>query len=150
MSEDYTKEFIELERNITSFFREMRTRHIIGADLFNLSVPQFVCIWTISKMEKVKMSDIADILALSYASATNLINKLSQAKLINRYDDPQDRRVVYVELSEKGKELTDNLRSKHIARFNEWYSNASKEKRAHLMNGLSILTEIWKDFKIEG
>lgn len=149
MNEDYTSEFIKLEKNITNFFKEMRTRHILGAEVLSLSVPQYVCIWTISKMEKVKMSDIADILALSYASATNLINKLSDAKLINRYYDPNDRRVVYVELSEKGKELTDKLRNKHIDHFNDWYSKASKEQRDHLMNGLSILTEIWKDFKLE-
>ncbi len=141
MTEVYTEEFIKLERTIGDFLRKIRTRHIKDSHELGLSVPQFTCIWIISKMGRVKMSEVADVLALSYASATNLINKLSDSGFTERYDDPKDRRIVYVELTEKGKNLTDQIRNKHIVSFNKWYSKASEKEKEYILNGLNCVID---------
>ncbi|MFN8673075.1 MAG: MarR family transcriptional regulator [Candidatus Sericytochromatia bacterium] len=139
MTKNYIAEFERLEKNISNFMKEMRIRHIKGAEEFGLSVPQFVCIWTISKIGKVKMSDIADVLALSSASATSLVNKLCDLDFLTRYDEPSDRRVVYVELTEKGRNLTNTIRNRGIENFNNWYSKSTTKEKEHLENGLNCI-----------
>ena len=52
-----------------------------------------------------------------------------------------DRRIVYVELTEKGKNLTDQIRNKHIVSFNKWYSKASEKEKEYILNGLNCVID---------
>lgn len=92
----------------------MKEQHVRASSEAGLSMPQFVCLWIMSKLIYTKMSDLANTLSLSYASATNLINRLVESGLVNRYDDPDDRRVVIVELTDKGREITNKVRKGEV------------------------------------
>ena len=86
--------------------------------------------------EKTTMSDIADYFHIELPSATSLINKLSDQKLVKRNEDPNDRRLVRITLINKGKDLlqqTMNDRRKTMEKMLSYLSE--KEKR----NLLSIL-----------
>ena len=125
--ENYPLYILEFEKTIGNFFRIMKERHVNDAASINMSMPQFFCLFVISKVGQFKMSDLADHMSLSYASATNLVNRLSDAGLVKRFDSPDDRRVVVVELSEKGKELMAGIRSKHLNHLTKKCENLSEE-----------------------
>jgi DNA-binding MarR family transcriptional regulator len=144
MDEDYPSYVRELEHMLISLFRGMKEQHVQDAAELKLSMPQFVCLWVISRMGKFKMSDLATYLALSYASATNLINRLVDSGLVTRYDDPDDRRVVIVELSNKGKEITSLIREKHLKKLMENCEKISHEERDTMLKGLLTLTNVVK------
>ncbi len=142
IDEEYPSYIRELEHLLISLFRSMKEQHVQDAAELKLSMPQFVCLWVISRMGKFKMSDLAIYLALSYASATNLINRLVDSGLVNRYDDPDDRRVVIVELSDKGKEITSLIRQKHLKRLMENCEKLSQDEKDSMLKGLSTLTNV--------
>lgn len=140
--EDYPRYILELESKISMFFRAIKDRHVHDAAETDISMPQFFCTWILSKCGKQKMSELASNLSLSYASATNLINRLSESGLVNRYDDPEDRRVVMVELSDKGREITDSIRKRHVSEMKEKCEALSKNEIETLLNGMDILIKI--------
>lgn len=139
---NYPPHVLELENKLASFFRTMKERHVQDAAQTDMSMPQFFCLWIISKCGKLRMSDLATNLALSYASATNLINRLSEAELVNRYDDPEDRRVVIVELSKKGKDLTESVRTKHMNEMMDKCTKLNHEQIDIVLKGMDILIDI--------
>jgi len=144
MKKKYPEYIYELEDLLTQIFRNLKENHVKDAFNVNLSMPQFICLFIISKIGKMKMSDLASYLSLSYASATNLINRLVESNLVNRYDDPLDRRVVMVELTDKGREITDSIKEKHRETFYNNCSKLSNNQIKTLIDGLNILVKIIK------
>lgn len=145
--ENYPQYLLELEQYIGRFFRTMKERHVDNAAYVNMSTPQFYCLWVISKHDKFKMSDLANHLSLSYASATNLVNRLSDADLVNRYDDPDDRRVVIVEVNEKGREVTEMIRKKLLDALMGKCQALSEEQRNDMIKGFECLVNIMEQIK---
>ena len=136
---------LDFEDKMNRFFKSLKCHLSSKAADANMSLPQFHCIFIISKLGKVKMSDLAQFLSLSYASATNLVNKLCDDALVNRYDDPSDRRVVFVELSEKGREITSTLRNKDLNFFMDKMNKITEKDRKTLLEGISILVKMLEE-----
>lgn len=61
----------------------------------------------VSRQECCPMSGLADMICLSLSSATGLIDRLVNKKLVKRDRSSEDRRVVQVELTEQGRELNE-------------------------------------------
>jgi DNA-binding MarR family transcriptional regulator len=62
----------------------------------------------------VKPSEAAKELNVTLAAVTHYINSLEGQGLVVRTPSPDDRRVVLVSLSERGKETVDSLRKIHL------------------------------------
>ncbi|MBS5368025.1 MAG: MarR family transcriptional regulator [Longibaculum muris] len=75
----------------------------------NISYETYFCLLILKKGGLVKMSEIARDLRLSKQQATQMIDKLYQHGMIDRQDDPQDRRSILIGINDKGKQfLIDN------------------------------------------
>lgn len=75
----------------------------------NISYETYFCLLILKKGGLVKMSEIARDLRLSKQQATQMIDRLYQHGMIDRQDDPQDRRSILIGINDKGKQfLIDN------------------------------------------
>lgn len=75
----------------------------------NISYETYFCLLILKKGGLVKMSEIARDLRLSKQQATQMIDKLYQHGMIDRQDDPQDRRSILIGINDKGRQfLIDN------------------------------------------
>jgi DNA-binding MarR family transcriptional regulator len=109
---------------------------IIGKAMskFDLTVPQYTVLFVLFYREKCKMSELARELGITMGAATSLVDRLIKGGLVKRQRSPEDRRVVLVSLSKKGKrtveeghELTLDLMSRLLSRL------SAKEREAFLM-----------------
>jgi MarR family transcriptional regulator, organic hydroperoxide resistance regulator len=57
-----------------------------------------------------RMSDIAGFLEISLGGCTAMVDRAIDAGLVERYRDEEDRRVVWVQLTEKGNQTLDEMR----------------------------------------
>jgi len=137
----------EVESYIEKILRRTKEIHLKYASELNITVPQFMCMLMIYNLGKIKMSDLADFLSLSYASTTNLVNKLVQANLVVRYDLPDDRRVVIIDLSDKGREIITKGKKEHFARIENVCKKTSQEDLDTMLNGLKIFFHVWIEHK---
>ena len=65
-------------------------------------------IFYLSQKKSMSVSDVAKCLDISKPNMTPIIDKLISNGLVNRYTDPNDRRKINIELTEKAHNLLKN------------------------------------------
>jgi len=75
------------------------------------------------------MSDLAAGLGVPLSTATHTVDRLVEKGLAVRSRSEEDRRVVQVEMSERGKAVQALLRSKHQAMARSWLAPLSPSER---------------------
>jgi len=74
-----------------------------------LTLPQLRALFLIAHNQASSVGQISKYLAIGEPTASHLIDKLVQAGLVDRREDPADRRRAIVRLSPGGKELIERL-----------------------------------------
>jgi DNA-binding MarR family transcriptional regulator len=74
-----------------------------------LTLPQLRTLFIIAHHHASSVAQIAKYLGIGEPTASHLIDKLVQAGLADRSEDPADRRRAIIRLSPGGEELIDNL-----------------------------------------
>ena len=73
--------------------------------LFNLTVPQIVCLQQLREQGDLTAGDLAQAACLSQPTITGIIDRLEKRGLVNRLRGARDRRRVFISLSEEGREI---------------------------------------------
>ncbi len=87
-----------------------------------VTTAQLVALRYLSLNESSLMSDVAEGLGISFPAATKTIDRLVRKMLVSRVEDPHDRRVVRIRLTDRGRELVSEInreRSRLFARVLE-------------------------------
>lgn len=100
-------------RNIT------KTRALHLGHQNHITHSQWFVLTVIEHFKKRSIKDIAETMEMSSSAATQLVDGLVQGGFVTRKEDPNDRRLVQLELSPKGK--------KHIAATKEMRINEMAE-----------------------
>lgn len=109
---------------------------------YELTIPQLGVVHVLMKKEKAKVSEISDQLKLKDSTVSGILDRLEAQGLVERTRSKEDRRVVYVRLSDKFKALHSDLHN----RMNEYVeillSNAGEEELSKIIDGLGTLKRV--------
>ncbi len=98
---------------------------------------------------KLTMSGIGCHLTVPKPQVTSLVDKLIKDNLVERSYDPNDRRIIYIQLTAKGRETFIETKKIIGAEFRERLVNLEKDKLEVLqtasLNVKTILTEVMQD-----
>jgi len=83
--------------------------------------------------ESFKMKDITEKLGIANSSATEVIDKLIKEELVERFRKPDDRRVVRVKLTEKGRILIDEMKELKKKVWRSMVEKSEEEDREDLL-----------------
>jgi DNA-binding MarR family transcriptional regulator len=72
-----------------------------------LSMSQISVLFHLRRMRSCGVTDLGDHLGVSSAAASQLLERLVQQGLILRSEDPQDRRVKQIVLTDKGRQVIE-------------------------------------------
>jgi DNA-binding MarR family transcriptional regulator len=87
-----------------------------------LTFTQLRALSVLARKQPQRMSDLAEALDMTPASASALIDRMDQRGFVTRRSDPDDRRTVLVELSRRGQHILDTMErgsSEHFGRLIE-------------------------------
>ncbi|HKZ19015.1 MAG TPA: MarR family transcriptional regulator [Acidimicrobiia bacterium] len=90
-------------------------RLLRSQEMGGLSLTEASCLAVIGRKGPMPLNEIAASEHLSAPSVTKTITRMEEAGLIDRLNDPTDRRVSLVTLSKKGRALVDQIRSRRNA-----------------------------------
>lgn len=90
------------------------------------------------------VSRIANDLMISKPNMTPIIDNLIAEGYVHRYDDPNDRRIIIVELTEKSINLLSKKRDEMKILLTEKISALSEPDIEYLRSTLPVLTDIIK------
>jgi len=87
------------------------------------------------------MSSLANELGVPLSTATHAIDRLVAKGLVTRIRSEKDRRVVQVEMSDFGKKLQDNFKSKRLSMAHSWLEPLSPGEREIFLELMAKITE---------
>ena len=73
---------------------------------FNVTTPQMICLYAIKKNKRITQTKLAQEVNLGKSTVNGIIDRLLLKNLIIKERDSKDRRKTFLELTEKGKDLT--------------------------------------------
>ena len=96
-----------IDRYIAAYFCVSRAflAEIRDAVQEELTPDQFLTLRYIKSREKCTATELADVFLVGKSSITAIITRLSERGFIRRIRDRSDRRLVYLTLSERGREV---------------------------------------------
>ena len=99
----------------------------------DLTFTQLRALSVLSRKQPQRMSDLAEALDMTPASASALVDRIDQRGFVTRRSDPDDRRTVLVELSRRGQQILDVMErgsSDHFSRLIEKMTPAERDALA--------------------
>jgi len=134
---DRTECIQALEEVMRRIGRQYRQR--LGADTITLG--QFAILRSLSQEGPMAMGEVAHNLGVSLAGATGLIDRLVHADMVKRYRSDADRRVVWVDLSERGSREYERLQQEREKYFERIFSSLDDDRVAQLLDILKVIDE---------
>jgi DNA-binding MarR family transcriptional regulator len=119
------------------------------AKLVGLSMPQLGILMQLHYRGTCGISDLSERFDITNAAASQLVDKLVQSGLIQREEDPHDRRVKRVDLTEKGTELIRHHTEKRYRWVEGVAHKLTPEEREQVHQALDILARAAQDVDIE-
>jgi DNA-binding MarR family transcriptional regulator len=133
MKQDNTIELVEMLFTVS---RRMKDEMSFTNNLVHLSILQIQTLIFLNqnKDKQVSMTDIAEYFHIELPSATSLLNILYDQKLVERHTDENDRRLVIIVLTIKGKKLLEQAMHVRRKKFEKILSYLSGKEKLELLN----------------
>ncbi len=145
-----TPQLIQTIRHFMDFamHHSMRERaHFAKAT--GLSMPQFGILMQLHYRHNCGVSDLSERFDITSAAASQLVDKLVQSGLIQREEDPHDRRAKLLNLTEKGRDLIQQSMEERYRWVDQLAGKLTAEERAKVSEALNILTHAAEELETE-
>lgn len=106
-----------------------------------VSMPQIHVLLAVAKYKPCTMSMIAKATHLTHGNITQTVERLEDKKLLKRSHSLEDRRVVNVELTAKGRNITEKHDESINQIFNHWFNCLDQEEINQLFNIFEKIVE---------
>ena len=99
----------------------------------SISKPELLALEAISREEGLMMSDLGKRLDISLSTATGIIDRLIEKKLVKRERNGGDRRVVRVVLTDKGRKTSQTYQKQKKELFGRMLGALDSEEQGELI-----------------
>lgn len=106
---------------------------------YGLSPSEFGIMEVLYTKGKVALQQIGEKMLITSGTMTYNVDKLEKRDLIKRIPCQEDRRVIYAELTVKGREMFDLIFPQHTANMQQMMSGLSKDQKQELIQLLKQL-----------
>jgi MarR family transcriptional regulator, organic hydroperoxide resistance regulator len=117
------KEILSIQQRIDRILNQFTPEPWIE---LNLTLAQLKSLLFIASKEKTNFKKLAEALGVTPPNITGIIDRLVEQDLVSRTENTEDRRVMLLQLTEKGRDLLNHLRENRF--------NITTQVLAHLSN----------------
>ncbi|MFB2837346.1 MarR family winged helix-turn-helix transcriptional regulator [Floridanema evergladense] len=114
-----------------------------------MSVPQFRTLAFLDRNPGASLSDLAEHLGVTRATASANTERLVQRDFVYRRDDPKERRRVVLNLTEAGKVHLEECRSQTRDRISELLNSLTEQQILLIEEGLTLLKDVLEENSLE-
>jgi DNA-binding MarR family transcriptional regulator len=128
------QEVVELQRQVGRIIGQ----HAPGVWIDSgLTLTQLRSLFLISNKGSTNFRKLAEALEVTPSNVTGIVDRLVEQGLVSRTQNPEDRREMTLQATDKGQALVSNLREAGIKRMTQILSLLSLEELSALTQGLS-------------
>jgi DNA-binding MarR family transcriptional regulator len=147
VKEEIIEGIIKSHRHINHFIREGSVESWLD---LNLTRPQMKCLCYISHHGKINLSGLAAGMHVTPANVTGIVDRLVEQGLVDRVQDSDDRRVLWLSVTEKGAYHLSVLREGKASKMRELLEHLSDDELSLVSDAFDILARIARKTKEEG
>lgn len=114
-----------------------------------MSVPQFRTLAFLDRNPGASLSDLAEHLGVTRATASANTERLVQRDFVHRCDDPKERRRVVLNLTEAGKVHLEECRGQTRSRISDLLNSLTEEQIVLIEEGLTLLKDVLEEDSFE-
>lgn len=122
---EFEELYLEFQRKISAEWHKRLDRLV--------SASQAKILWMLEYRGPQRVSVLADRLGITPGAVTSLSNKLISSGYALRMQDSNDRRVVMLEITEKGREVLKKFRMETKSTVKHFFAGLSDEDIDHLI-----------------
>lgn len=115
--------------------------HSLAVADAKVTLPQLRILVMVQDSGPLNMSAVADGLGVNPSNASRTCERLVRAVLLDRRDDPDDRRNVLLTLTPNGRRLVTSMLTQRRTIFRQVIDRMAAADRVHLRAGLDAFTE---------
>ena len=139
-SEQCATELMETIHPIMQFIRiEMRSQREPS-----LSVPQFRLLAFLNRHPGISLSEVAEHLGVTRATASAMTDRLVQRSYVDRAVHPQERRQIMLKLTDAGQALLEQMRDRTRHKIADLLEGLAIEQLAEVSAGLALLGHVFE------
>ncbi|PWY53969.1 MarR family transcriptional regulator [Legionella qingyii] len=112
---------------------------------YGLTVPQIVCLYEIYENGKMTISALSKRIYLSMSTIVGVIDRLEEKQFVSRTRDIQDRRIIYIDITEKGNEFVSAAPYLLHNRLNDNLQVLTVDEQIALANSINLLVDLLRD-----
>jgi len=107
----------------------IKNRYTVFLKPYGISTQQFNILRVLRTANNwIPMHEVNELLIIKSPNITRLADKLVSKKLINRKRCEEDRRVVYVQITDEGLDLLKKIDKKHEGELSDYMDSFTKEE----------------------
>lgn len=133
--------------NLFQEIMDIEEKALITSDFKNISVNDMHIIEAIGVDEARNMSTVARKMSVTVGTLTIAINGLVKKGYVNRVRSEEDRRVVLISLTEKGKKAYDHHKRFHEGMIEALMKDLDEQERGILVKSLLNLRGFFDSYK---
>jgi len=126
----------KISRQMTRVYRERLAK-------YGLSQPQFFLLIALYEEDNILITRLAEKVALDKSTLTGILDRLERDDLVSRQAKPDDRRGIYIRLTERSLSLRDNLTHIYNDTNQQFLSRLTDQER-------EVFTEVLKKLEKVG
>ena len=129
----------------------MARAHALGPKALldlNLTIGQLKSLFFIGFEGSTNVSRLAEALGVTPPNITGIVDRLVEQGLVSRQENPENRRMTLLKLTEKGNQTLNKLRINELSHISTILNKLTVEELSALVQGLSALVRVTK--QIEG
>ncbi len=112
-----------------------------------LSLSQLRVLAFLERCPKASLSEVADYLDVSRSSMSAMIERLVQRGLVDRMEDPQERRRVILTVTTTGVDYLHQVSETTCSQVAGVLASLSEVQLLQVLQGMALLGEVFKDVK---
>jgi len=112
----------------------------------NLTIAQLKSLFFIAEKGTTNFKKLADALNVTPPNITGIIDRLVEQNLVSRKENPEDRRIMLLQMTQKGQELMNTLHEYKTAQITQILDSLSQEELNDLFTGLTALVRATQEW----
>jgi DNA-binding MarR family transcriptional regulator len=138
------QEIVELERQVGRIMGQHA--QIIWIDS-GLTLTQLKSLFLIANKGSTNFRKLAKALGVTPSNVTGIVDRLEEQGLVSRTQNPEDRREMTLQATDRGKALVSNLKEVGVKHMTQILSLLSLRELSALAQGLSAFIEAAETYK---
>jgi len=133
-----TKETIELQRKVNRVLRQQTPDAWME---LNLTISQLKSLFFIANQGSTNFTKLASALGVTPSNVTGIVDRMVEQGLVSRQENPEDRRMLMLRVTDKGEAIIAGLRERRARHISEILAQLSLEELNSVFKGLSLLVQ---------